>query len=229
MKRILLAAATFLTLTAAQPTLAADAPVYKGQAPAVAAWNWSGFYVGIAGGGGWLSSYIFDDSGNYTGSGAIIGGTLGWNWQTGGWVWGIEGDLSWSNIRAVGGFVGPVVGCIPDCITELKWLATIRGRLGALVTPNVLLYVTGGGAFASVQWGQPNYAPGLYFPTVSQTGWTAGGGIEVLIARNWSAKLEYLYVGFERDTPLLPGACPTFSCGLYNRINMVRGGLNLHF
>lgn len=92
----------------------ARAPVMK--APAVTPmFNWSGFYAGAAGGGGWVntawSNAAFGTySGKIEGSGAIAGGRLGWNWQGGNFVVGWEADFSWSNLETA-----PMFDCVRDC------------------------------------------------------------------------------------------------------------------
>src|SRR3990172_1550129 len=105
MKRILLAGTALLALTAAQPSLAADAPVYKGPAPAAAAlFNWSGCYIGVNAGGVWGRSNIdipaYPSNFNIDMSSIAVGGQIGCNWQAPGsaFVVGIEGDGSWMNL-----------------------------------------------------------------------------------------------------------------------------------
>jgi outer membrane immunogenic protein len=113
----------------------------------------------------------------------------------------------------------------------VNWLATVRGRAGVLVTPTALLYATVGAAFLNTNWGQP---PG-YFPRVSQTGIAVGGGLEIVLMGNWTGKIEYIYAAFENDTPISVIAappCPSppgFACGDYNRLHVIRAGLNLKF
>lgn len=229
MGRILIAAFAMAAALASLPSHAADVPrpppVAVTVVKPVAAPNWSGHYVGVTGGWTWLASHIFSDSGNYTGNGGILGATVGANWQAPGspWVWGLEGDWSWSNAKATKG----VPNCGPDCVTRLHWLATVRGRFG-YAGNRILLYVTGGVAFDQVAWGQP----GLYFPTIKQAGWTAGGGVEGMLAGRWSWKAEVLYAAFEKDVGLSATGCPSppnFACGDYNRFTIARVGLNYKF
>jgi len=227
MKRILLAGATLLALTAAQPTLAADAPVYRGPAPyAAALFNWSGFYLGINGGYGWGNSRfdyvpVGTTTGNYNISGGLIGGTIGWNWQAPGSaiVFGIEGDLDWANIRGSALCPNPAF----SCDTNVNWLGTIRGRLG-LAMDRMLLFATAGAAFAGVQANVPTFGGA----SGTQTGWTAGLGIEAAVAGNWSVKAEYLYVNLGNF------ACPIGVCGLSVAnvpitSNLLRVGANVRF
>jgi outer membrane immunogenic protein len=225
MKRILLAGIALLTLSAAQPTLAADAPIYKGPAPIAAAlFNWSGFYLGINGGYGWGQARLEAVSGStgfFNVNGGLVGGTIGWNWQAPGSaiVWGIEGDLDWTNIHGTTPCPNPAF----TCGAENSWLGTVRGRLGWAAN-TVLLYATGGFAFGDVN-ATVSGSPGQ---KATQTGWTVGGGVEAAIARNWSVKAEYLYVDLGTFT------CTPFNCSIlpvnvtfYTHI--VRVGANWRF
>jgi opacity protein-like surface antigen len=115
MKRIHLASictAAFVALVA--PVHAADMPIAKASAPATATvgkgpvpiFNWSGFYVGVQGGYGWGKSDNCDEDGACLGAFDIKGwhggGTLGWNWQSGMWVAGVEADYSSASIDGIG-------------------------------------------------------------------------------------------------------------------------------
>ena len=225
MKRILIAGA--LALAAGGQALAADLPqpapapprAPAAYLPAPVSYNWGGIYLGINGG------YSFGNATDqiccvsFSPSGFLIGGTLGGNYQIGAFVIGLEGDGDWSNFD--GTSVG--AGCVPGgCETKSTWLATVRGRAG-WAWDRVLFYGTGGGAFGNVQAG----AIGGPFDTATQTGWTAGVGVEGAFAQNWTAKIEYLYV----DLGNL--ACTAAGCGPGNAVNVteniVRAGVNYKF
>jgi outer membrane immunogenic protein len=106
MKKLLAGCLVAGALLAAQSAGAADlsvAPLYKAPpAPPsllTPAYNWTGLYFGVNGGGGWGRSWW---SGNATGvnvSGGLIGGTVGYNWQTSNVVLGVEGDVDWSRLQ----------------------------------------------------------------------------------------------------------------------------------
>src|SRR5476651_2428867 len=105
MKRVLLASVGVLTLAAlVGPAGAADLPARRyepppARAPAFApVYNWTGFYIGVNGGGGWGRSR-WDSADAFNISGGLVGGTLGYNYQVGQLVWGVEGDIDWSNIK----------------------------------------------------------------------------------------------------------------------------------
>ncbi|MEI9803190.1 MAG: outer membrane protein [Pseudolabrys sp.] len=185
----------------------AKAPAY------VQAYNWSGAYIGINGGGGWGRSDFSAplSSGSFNTSGALIGGTVGYNWQFSPWVLGLEGDIGWSSIRGSGNCGGL------SCDVRNNWLATARGRVG-YAWDRVLPYVTGGAAFGDVK----TSVAGFGDSTTTKTGWTVGGGLEMAIAGPWTAKLEYLYVDLGR------GGSIVGSDAAY-KTNIVRAGLNYRF
>jgi len=180
--------------------------------------NWTGFYIGINGGGGWGDSK-WDSVGSFDVSGGMIGGTVGYNWQSAQWVFGLEGDLDWTNING-----SSTAACVAGCKTSNNWLATVRGRVG-YAFDRFLPYITGGLALGNIKASQPGFTGG----DDTNAGWTVGGGLEFVIAGNWTAKAEYLYVDLGK-----------FNCGLAcgNGINpdnvsfsshLVRGGVNFRF
>lgn len=194
-----------------RPAPPAQAPYY---APP---YNWTGFYLGLNGGGAWGTSR-WDSAGGFDVSGGLVGGTLGYNWQAGQIVFGLEGDLDWTNIKG-----NTTAGCTFGCQTENTWLATIRGRIG-YAFDRFMPYVTGGVAFGDIRASTPGFAGA----SSDKTGWTVGAGLEFAIAGNWTAKAEYLYVDLG-----------SFNCGLSCgafapdnvsfKTNIVRAGLNYRF
>jgi outer membrane immunogenic protein len=214
---------------------AADMPV-KAPAPImVAPYNWTGFYVGISGGAGWGQSHhsvvgLTDFSDTFNVSGGIIGGTAGYNWQTGALVLGVEGDASYASLS--GSTMGvPPMFC-PDgspasnCTTKLRGLETLRLRVG-YAWDRFMPYVTGGLAvgqiYAATDPGSVNSG------STSKATWTVGAGVEGAFDRNWSAKVEYLYADFGTLSSLFlrqPGAFP-FDVSL--KTHIVRVGLNYKF
>jgi outer membrane immunogenic protein len=173
-------------------------------------YNWTGFYVGINGGGafGGRSGY----GGNATGG--LIGGTFGYNWQAGQGVFGIETDLDWASIKGSG--TDLLAGSVD---TKNNYLGTLRARLG-YAWDSVMLYATGGLAYG-------NLKSTSVFGDSSTTsaGWTLGGGLEFALTGPWTAKVEYLYVDLG-DAPTAPGA---LTGGGRFSTNIVRAGLNYRF
>jgi outer membrane immunogenic protein len=222
MRRVLLTTISISVLTATG-ALAADLPrSMPVKAPAyVAAYNWSGFYLGINGGYGWGRSHWSAFGSSNSPAGGLVGGTIGYNWQGLGspWVFGLEGDVDWSGMRNT----FTTAACPTGCETRNNWLATARGRIGYAFN-NVMPYITGGLAVGDIEANQGG------FPGASDTkaGWTAGGGVEAAIANTrWTAKLEYLYADLGHVS------CAAGSCSLPTnvsfRTNIVRAGLNYRF
>jgi outer membrane immunogenic protein len=224
MKRLNLSAcAGLLAAAVALPSFAADmsGPAYKAPmfSPDYAApFDWTGFYVGVNGGYGFGKSNWTNStgtSGDFDTSGGLVGGTLGYNLQTGVWVWGLEADIdaSWIKGNGCGGGF---------CETRNSWLATARGRVG-YATDRWLPYLTGGAAFGDIKM-TPFAAAS---ETTTNVGWTVGAGIEFAFLGAWSAKIEYLYADLGKAT------CSAATCGLDNDVTLktsiVRAGVNYHF
>jgi outer membrane immunogenic protein len=222
MKRVFLAFVALAALGGA--AAAADLPPPAAQnyykAPAyLPPFSWTGFYLGINGGGGWGNSHWDSPpTGSFDLSGGLVGGTLGYNYQFGQAVAGLEGDIDWADINGTTSNACPV-----GCKTNDNWLGTFRGRLG-IAADRFLPYVTGGLAFGDIQASTPSFAGA----TSTQAGWTLGGGIEMSLVGNWSAKAEYLYVDLGKFN------CGT-SCSLLTtdnvsfHTNLLRAGVNYRF
>lgn len=222
MKHILLAGAGVLAM--ASLANAADLPrqMYSKAPPPMVApyYNWTGFYVGINGGGAWGTS-TWDSTGGFDLSGGMIGGTIGYNWQTGPWVLGAEGDLDWANVKGSTAAIGCTTA---NCSTENTWLGTVRGRVG-YAFDRFMPYITGGVAFGGVNANQAPFTGG----SSTQVGWAVGAGLEFAVINNITAKLEYLHYDLG-----------SFTCGLNcgNGIindqvsfsaDAIRGGVNIRF
>ena len=157
--------------------------------------DWSGFYLGANVGGGQASDRVgvppaHTTSPRFDIGGPLGGGTVGYNWQLSpGWLFGVEGDIDASGISGS-------TNCAANtyiCHSSNSWMATARARIG--VTPwsgNMLLFVTGGGAFGDVNHSLTG--PIGSHTSSDKTGWTVGGGVEDMFAPQWSVKVEYRYV-----------------------------------
>jgi outer membrane immunogenic protein len=224
MNRMVLAGLVLLAAPAlAGSAVAADMTPRYPQQPYVKApmynpaFSWTGFYLGLNGGGGWGRSR-WDRAGDLDLSGGVIGGTAGFNWQTGQVVFGIEGDADWSGASGTTSTL-----CPAGCTATNDWLGTVRGRLGYSFD-RFLPYITGGLAAGDIKATTPGFAG------ASQTnlGWTIGAGLEAAIVGNWSAKAEYLHVDLGNFNCGL-------ACGLATSDNvsfqadLVRGGVNYRF
>lgn len=214
-KNLLLAAVSFVALSAAAPAVAADLaarPYTKAPPAAIAAvYDWSGFYIGINGGGG--SSHAtwdlagFGREGSHDATGGTVGGQVGYRFQSGQWVFGVEGQGNWAdfsgdNISAVTGF---------NNRTKIDSFGLITGQVG-YAWNNVLAYVKGGAAVVGSKYDVFN-AAGANIDSASATRWggTVGAGIEVGFAPNWSVGVEYNHI-------FLDGKDVTFPSGAVDRI-----------
>jgi outer membrane immunogenic protein len=228
---------------------AADLPM---QAPPVMApYNWTGFYAGANAGYSWGSGNSnYTDPGfaqiglptSFSGSqnidGFFGGGQIGFNWQADRtWVFGLEADLQASGETGSSAFGNPstIYGSFD---TEISWFGTVRGRIGALVTPTILMYGTGGLAYGSIK------VSGMITDTtvpmswsfgsnsITKIGWTLGAGIEGAIpVSDWTWKVEYLYIdlGSVSGTGQEADFSTTYTWSAKVTDNIVRVGLNYRF
>jgi outer membrane immunogenic protein len=214
MRRGLLLLSTALSLVAASSAFAADLPVKAPYAPAPLP-SWTGFYAGVNLGGGWANTNDGLGSGDLTGF--VGGGQVGYNWQLGQFVLGIEGDFQGTTQKKT-----DTVGAI-SVEQKLPWFATLRGRLGYAPGP-VMFYVTGGAAWANYELSASS--GGLSISDNStQSAWTVGGGVEWMFLPHWSTKVEYLYVDTGDKNVTLFGVTGNARA----QDNIVRVGLNYHF
>jgi outer membrane immunogenic protein len=212
-----LAAATVaLGISAASAADLGQRPVYKAQPAPVVIYNWSGFYIGGHAGYGWGRETITDNITGVTGktdpSGFIGGAQVGYNWQVSQWVFGIEGDWSWTNNDGSAAIPGAIVK------SEYNWYSTLTGRVGYAVD-NWLWYVKGGAA-----WADADYSIGGVKVGDSRSGWTVGGGLEYGLTPNWSAKIEYNYLDLGKDNIGAPIGVHADS-----QVHLLKAGLNYRF
>jgi outer membrane immunogenic protein len=216
MKKVLLASACLFALAA--PASAADLaarPYTKAPVAVASVYNWTGFYLGVVGGGAWESA-----SGDPKMKGGFVGGTAGYNWQTGNVVFGIEADGAWADVSASA--TDALTGITVRSKTDA--LGTVRGRIGYAVN-NVLFYGTGGYA-----WIDNKLSVSTLGVTVSDSkfhsGWTVGAGVEAFFAPQWSVKGEYLYRSLGGETYF--SAIAPVTTGTLN-FHTVQVGVNYHF
>lgn len=221
--------------------------------------QWAGPYVGITGGWGWghqsqsggflqlpgcgagsslvgtgtlascTSSAFATADGSYNLSGGLIGGAVGYNFQQAQWVFGLEADDSWADISG-SGTCGFNSSAPHACGGGIRWLATVRGRLGydvGQIFPGVgttMVYVAGGLAVGDV------HAWDSLFGTSGDktaTGWTFGGGFETKLNPNWSVKLEYLHV--DLGNPAVFSAIPPQPEHVSTTADIFRVGISYYF
>jgi outer membrane immunogenic protein len=186
--------------------------------PAVKPYNWTGVYVGLNAGGGWgRSTWISAPDGSVGISGGLIGGTFGYNLQTGDpFVLGGEVDIAATSFKGT----VPAPTCGPNCTISSPWLATARLRFGYAfntILPYVTVGVSIGHLIASIA-GEP-----LGIERANNLSWTGGFGVEFVLLGPWTAKVEYLHVD-------LSGLTCNFACNGPVSINLneniIRAGIN---
>ncbi|OKO70602.1 outer membrane beta-barrel protein [Bradyrhizobium sp. AS23.2] len=197
-KKVLLAAVSLVALGAAAPAMAADlaARPYTKAPPAMVAaiYDWSGFYIGINGGGG--SAHTTWDvvgglrEGSHNATGGTVGGQIGYRWQSGQLVFGVEGQGNWAD------FSGDNLSAVFNTRNHSKIdsFGLITGQVG-YAWNNVLLYAKGGAAVVGDKYEVFN-AAGASLGSASNTRWggTIGAGLEIGFAPNWSVGVEYNHI-----------------------------------
>jgi len=238
-------AALSVLLATSMGANAADVPPYAPPAaPAVyrpPPLSWTGFYIGVNLGGAWGQRKVTDslfglsfDTGINKGA-FIGGGQLGFNYQFGNFVLGVEGDIDGvaNTNNASNGPAGP--GGTILLTSNNRWIATLAGRFG--VTNGYWLFYgkAGGGWVGNDDFTITNTATGASITGSSNntnSGWLVGAGIEWAFAPNWSAKIEYDYLGLNTRTFTTPAgvfiASDTFNTNNPN-VQMVKVGLNYFF
>ncbi|HKA71511.1 MAG TPA: outer membrane protein, partial [Xanthobacteraceae bacterium] len=230
-QRVLLASAVIVLAAAGQPAAAADLGRMPAKAPPIAApvpvQNWTGLYVGGNAGYSWGRTDVDYNLGGFPTFSTTLdpnsfigGGQIGYNWQLGTMVLGIEGDLAWRHGTDSATFTsGNAFGDFASFSTEQNWVGTVRPRVG-FATHNWLIYGTGGVAFGGFKHAYAETRPGVVSRAAADSdtkaGWTAGGGVEYAFTNQWSLGVEYLYTDFGSTTlvqPIvgpLPGSTATF-------------------
>jgi outer membrane immunogenic protein len=245
MYRVLTAA--LLSVVLLGHAFAADLPpAAPPRAPAVyvpvvaPVYNWGGFYVGINGGWGFASgsptyTVVGGPLNGLTGTGSgslnggVAGGQIGANYQIDALVIGIEGDFDWSGQKRTDSFACGAACTVSETI-KLPWIATIRGRFGYAID-RVLLFGTGGVAFTHASDNVTLTGTGTIFSASStNVGWTIGAGGEVALAQNWTAKIEYLYIGTNvKQSGALSLISGTVSETANVHDSLIRAGVNFKF
>ena len=243
MKKILLIATSLIALAAAAPAVAADLaarPYTKAPVMMPAAYDWSGFYIGAN--GGWGSSRKCWDLTNNGGAviapssaegchdatGGLVGGQVGYRWQASNWVFGLEAQGDWANLKgsnasSLAAFA-PVVNQ-----TKIDAIGLFTGQVG-YAWNNVLGYVKGGAAWANQDHNFIGTIPTTFLSesanNVDRFGWTVGGGLEWMFAPGWSVFGEYNYMDFgTKNVSFAPGT----STDIDQQIHALKFGVNYKF
>jgi outer membrane immunogenic protein len=233
-KKFLLAAVGLVALGMAVPAVAADLPVAYSRALVMipALYDWSGFYIGLN--GGWASShkclnqntglngtFLFSDGCNNA-TGGLVGAQAGYRWQAGSWVFGVEGQGDWANLR---GSSTSLFGVSSVNQTRVDAFGLFTGQIGYAIN-TVLLYVKGGGAIVGDRYYGFNNATATMFDNTSETRWggTVGAGLEVSFAPDWSAAVEYDHLFMGSHTL---DFYSTITPGTFSREDVIRQGVDM--
>lgn len=255
---LLCAAAAVAALSA--PAAAADMrmPV-KAPPPVAPIFTWTGFYIGVNGGGAFGAGHnaivnetfagapfvsgTWPGSGNFgklEPSGGFGGGQIGYNWQFQNWVFGIETDIQGASIKDTAGatlqYTSPLTTITSNVSQKIDWFGTVRGRLG-IAFDRVLVYGTGGFAYGQTTT-DLTMSDSLGFVAANsnkntRTGWVAGAGIEWAFAPNWSLKGEYQYIDLGKNTVVaqerLGGAATAFAVSTTTRSDFHTGRIGVNY
>ncbi|MBR0715990.1 outer membrane protein [Bradyrhizobium liaoningense] len=205
MKKILLGALGAIALSLSAPASAADLaarPYAKAPPPMIAAiYDWSGFYIGLNGGGGsahkcWdnytFAGALVGGEGCHNATGGTVGGQLGYRVQSGSWVFGVEGQGNWADFSGSNTSV-----LFPAQLnrSRIDAFGLVTGQIG-YAWNNVLAYVKGGAAVVGDKYDIFTTPGGVLIASARETRWggTVGAGLEVGFAPNWSVGVEYNHI-----------------------------------
>ncbi len=248
MKTKLAAAALLLASTSLSfaADLATKAPIY---APAPV-WSWTGFYLGGHAGAGWgtTESTLTGGTGGVLPAGIAIaqnnrsgflgGGQIGYNWQSGWAVFGVQGDIAGMDVKGT----APCI-TFASCTAKSDWLATVTGRFGGVVADRTLVYVKGGAAWMNTDQTLSAPAGIISREAVSVSsngtafGWLLGLGAEYAFDHNWSAFIEYDYIDFDKKNIAVdfssalgaPAGAAVANIDVKNKLSIAKVGLNYKF
>jgi outer membrane immunogenic protein len=256
MKNSLLVAAGLVAIglsSASAADLAVKAPYAAAPSPL---WDWTGFYAGAHVGAGWgtTESRLTSIAGpgvpatavdipiaQNDRSGFLGGGQIGYNYQSGWTVFGIQADIAGVDVKGT----TPCLTLL-SCRAKSDWLATATGRIGGVVSDKTLVYAKGGAAWLNTTHsvtipagGGLGGLGGLGVGTTSSTentsfGWLVGAGVEYAFSPNWSTFVEYDYMEFDTkkatlDLSALGGAGTTADVAFKNKLSIAKIGINYKF
>ncbi len=241
MKKFLLATVGLVALGMAAPASAADLaarPYTKAPPPMVAPiYDWSGFYIGANGGWGQerrcfnavdITGVFIGSEGCHDASGGVVGGQIGYRWQTGGWVFGLEAQGDWANLR------GDNVSLLfPGFVNRSKMDAfgLFTGQIG-YAWNNALFYVKGGAAVVDDR-NDILFGGAVVATSNSDTRWgaTVGVGFEYGFAPNWSVGIEYdhLFLDNRTTTFTAPGGVFFATDRINGDADLVMARINYRF
>jgi len=232
MRDFLMATVAATTLLGGSLARAADLPqkMPPAAAPAVVTeqpFSWSGVYAGGNIGAGWSNPTLtYSPTGTVWGLnqlGFVGGGQLGFNYQIGHAVLGVEGDADWTSLNNKSGLAGG-----QQTRLGTPFVTTAAGRIGAAFG-NWMLFAKGGGGWVDNTATLYNAAGGtLWTGSHASPGWLAGGGLEYAFGRNWSVKAEYDFIGLANWTAT-PGVVPGDGLKVSREFQAAKLGFNYRF
>lgn len=229
LRLVLLATASSVVLIG--NAVAADMPVKARAVEPVM--SWAGPYVGINAGVAWnrstfsnpdaFSTIAVDPIWSDRSASFLVGVQVGYNFQSGRLVYGVEADIDWVNGKSSAATLGGT-----QSSSKFDWMSTIRARGGVVVAPQILVYSTGGVAFAhfSDSWGFPAIPAGTFDSNSTRTGWVAGGGVEYMVNRNWTVRVEALYADFGSTTQTSTTFGGPYRSTFKHSVSVARAALN---
>jgi outer membrane immunogenic protein len=191
--------------TASSPVLSADLyEPYYDAAPIPDQDVFEGWWLGGTIGGASVSYDVAPASGSVSSNGVVGGVVGGYSWQHGPYVLGVEGDFLATDVSG-----GRHFNAGRNKVnTSIDTMADLRLRAGYTITPNILLFGTFGGAWADADLSINGPGGGIRETTFF--GWSAGGGAEVVLNPNWSARFDYQFTDFDSETLTYPRGKQTF-------------------
>jgi outer membrane immunogenic protein len=193
---LLATAGSVAAVAAAGGAQAADMPVKAPWAPTE---SWAGWYIGLNAGANWQQALNDSDSygsANTNASGFIGGGQIGYNWQNGNGVFGLEADLDG---LTGSGKTSAYTPSGKNYSNQIQWLSTVRGRVG-LAVGNTMAYATGGVAIGGVKNSWNGIFAGSKSESATRVGWTVGGGVEHMMGSHFTLGVEALFVDLGQST-----------------------------
>jgi outer membrane immunogenic protein len=234
MKKYLLTGVALAAL-ACGPALAADLPArrampVKAPEPVPTYYNWSGIYIGGHLGGGFSDkcfTFAGASDGCHDGDGFLGGGQIGFNLQSGQFVFGAEFSGSWADIS--GGHNATLIPA--DAYrSDVNTILLLTGRVG-MTFDRLLLYVNGGGAWVRDEYEYSAAGVGTSTTKQNRTGWTVGAGVEYGFTPNWSLAAQYNYVDLgDKDVTFGGAAAPfPFTDSVDQQLHLATVRLNYRF
>jgi outer membrane immunogenic protein len=213
------------------------------KAPAFAApvYDWGGLYIGLNGGGASsrecltitsdAGAAVFPNSeGCHDATGGLAGGQIGYRWQTANWVFGVEAQGDWADLKGSNASLTAIIPYTNQ--TRIDAIGLFTGQVGYALN-NILLYVKGGAAVTDNKYTSFFTATGVQFNQAADTRWggAAGAGIEIGFAPNWSVAVEYdhLFMGNPNVTFPASAIAVTRSDNIRQDVDMATVRVNYRF